>query len=490
MSDEIATVCHPTSRFAHCRCIFDTAAESYFQDAQQLANPHQHSATTPAESVSTSRLVPWRKEGFSPSLQLSDSRNESSTSSDEIRAPVVKKRLDLLRPAKAVFAKYKKRSNAKDWFSFKKRQYHYLRREHCIEEDSEVLSMNSYSSHVNLLPVPAASRADLPNLVLGTFAAATMPIGKQKLMVLPKLIATLASEHNVGLDESIAPLANDDAANKGTQSELVVSAPLANGDAANKGTQSELVAPAETTTSTRVTLHISSLDVDICFKETDSESFHAYSRSDFSSSAPTSSVPSSSAPSSSLPSTIGDDGSASCNSTSSSTDTSQSNRQACTFAAAASPIVSFAGPQNQIASSSNVVEDSDASDLRSQIESTQEPSLSSIRNESDLSQGFFPSSISQEPSFSSLKNETNVVSRSGSDSDDAMFLSDEENSGFLTANHRLNPLVDASSVKIEGREAESVLFGGEVHFVDDGSMDIAAGDAKLDCPNVSWESHS
>jgi hypothetical protein len=225
-------------------------------------------------------------------LQLSDSRNESTTSSEVTNVPEVKKRLDLLRPAKAVFAKYKKRTNAKDWFSFKKRQYHYLRREHCIEEDSEVHSMNSYSSHVNLLPVQNASRADLPNLVLGTFAAATMPIGKHKLMVLPEMITTLASENNVGLDESVALLADD--------------------DAGNEVTQFELLAP-----TTRVTLHILSLDVDVCFKETDSKSFNVYLRSDFSSSAPTSSAPLLSVPSSLLPSTISGDGSASCNSSSS-----------------------------------------------------------------------------------------------------------------------------------------------------------------------------
>ena len=183
--------------------------------------------------------------------------------------------------------------------------------------------MNSYSSHVNLLPVQAASRADLPNLVLGTFAAATMPIRKHKLMVLPEMITTLASENNVGRDKSVAPLVND--------------------DAWNEVTQFELLAP-----TTQVTLHISSLNVDVRFKETDSKSFNTYSRSDFSSSAPTSSALSSSLPSPLLPSTISGYGSASCNSSSSSTDTGQSNRQACTFAAAASPIVSFAGPQNKI----------------------------------------------------------------------------------------------------------------------------------------------
>ena len=102
-------------------CIFNTTAESYFQGTQQLASPHKQPVTTSSESVSASRLVPWRKEGFSPSLQLSDSRNESTTSSEVTNVPEVKKRLDLLRPAKAVFAKYKKRTNTKDWFSFKKR---------------------------------------------------------------------------------------------------------------------------------------------------------------------------------------------------------------------------------------------------------------------------------------------------------------------------------------------------------------------------------
>ena len=92
--------------------------------------------------------------------------------------------------------------------------------------------------------------------------------------------------------------------------------------------------------------------------------------------------------------------------------------------------------------------------------------------------------------FSSLNNDTNIVSRSRSDSDDARFSSDEENSGFFTVNHGLNPLIDASRVKIDGREDVSVLFGGGIHLVDDGSTDIAADDAKLDCPNVSLESHS
>ncbi len=71
-----------------------------------------------------------------------------------------------------------------------------------------------------------------------------------------------------------------------------------------------------------------------------------------------------------------------------------------------------------------------------------------------------------------------------------MFSLDEENLGFLTVNHGLNPMIDASRVKIDGREDVSVLFGGGIHLVDDGSTDIAVGDAKMDCLNVSLESHS
>jgi hypothetical protein len=357
------------------------AAESYFQDVQQPTSPMQTTIKTSTQSVSNIHaFVPWRKEGFSPSLQLSDDKqsNETATSSEESNPLDARKRLEIFRPAKAVLAKCAKRTNAKDWFSFKKRQYHYLRREHCIEDDSEVLSMNSYSSHVNLLPDKVA-RANLPSLVLGTFAAATMPIGKQKVFSSQLIVAP--SENDDGLGEIVVSLANDDV--QITPSELVV------------------------------IHHISSLDVDVRPKESDSESFSAYSRSDFESSAPSSSDPSTSAPSSSMPSKIGDDWSdSSCNHSSL---TSQSNP--CIFEIATS---AFVESQNEI---------------------THSTALSPIKDQ---------------------ENETNIVSRSGSDSD-----RDEESSGCLAVNPDPNQLVKSTRSMIDEREAESVMLERGLHLVDE-----------------------
>jgi hypothetical protein len=384
-------------------------------------------------------------------LQLSDSRqsNESASSSDESNVSEAKKRIGLFRPAKAVFAKYKKKTNVKDWFSFKKRQYHHLRREHCVEEDSEVLSMNSYSSHVNLLPVEAAARADLPNLVLGTFAAATMPIGKQKVVSSKPHLERVGEGHDrgrsTGHDDGGASAAGEPAAEVG-QRALEPAQHGHDPDVHEGDGVLRQQASAETTISTRITLHISSFDVNVR-EETDSESFSAYSRSDFESSAPTSSAPSSSV--------------------SSSTDTSQSNSQRTT---ATSPLVSLVDPQNEITTVNATVDDSlkDASHKNSQDGSS------------------FPRLASQD-----LHNETFIVSRSGSDSDDALVSSDEDNSGFLAVDPDPSPLIDA--VK---REAESVpLYKGGFHpnencvlIVDDGSVDMAVDDAKVDGPNVLWES--
>ena len=395
-------------------------AESYFQDAQQPTSPRQLSLKTSTESVSNRHaFVPWRKEGFSPSLQLSDDKqsNETATSSEESNPPDARKRLEFFRPAKAVLVKFAKRTTAKDWFSFKKRQYHYLRREHYIEDDSEVLSMNSYSSHVNLLPVKAASRANLPNLVLGTFAAATMPIGKQKAFSSQLIVAP--SENDDGLGELVASLANGDAQIISSQSEHVIH-------------------------------HISSLDVDVRPNETDSESFSAYSRSDFESSAPSSSDLSSSVPSSSMPSKIGDDWSdSSCNHSSL---TSQSNP--CAFEIANSPLVPFVDSQNDITPITEVVEDF--------VDPTADDALKNASHQLSLNEPSFMNSVSQD-----FQNETNIVSRSGSDSDDAMFTLDEENSGCLAVNLDPNRLLKSSRSMIDDREDESVLLEGGVHLVDE-----------------------
>ncbi|KAL3822455.1 hypothetical protein ACHAXA_006883 [Cyclostephanos tholiformis] len=417
---------HRVARVVSSDAGASSLSESYFQDAQQPTSPWQQAAAkTPIESVSNNHaFIPWRKEGFSPSLQLSDDRqsNETATSTTGSNSPDARKRLEFFRPAKAVFAKYTKRTNAKDWFSFKKRQYRYLRREHCIEDDSEVLSMNSYSSHINLLSLTAASRADLPNLVLGTFAAAAMPIGKQHLVSSQPIVAPFENNDEPG--ESLASLANDDTKNISSRSEPVM-------------------------------LHISSLDVGISHKGTDSESFSAYSRSDFESSAPSSSGPSSSGPSSSVPSSsmpskIGEGWSdSSCNHSS-----LTSHSSPCIFEIATSPLVSFVDSQNETTAFTEVVEDF--------VEPTADDTLKTASHQLSLSEPSFTSSISQD-----IQNETNIVSRSGSDSDDAMYNLDEENSGFLPVNPGLDQLLKSSRSGIAGGEAESVLLEGGFHLVDE-----------------------
>ena len=291
------------------------------------------------ESNPVSQFVPWRKAGFSPSLQLSDSRpSESESSAGESIVPVSSKRLDVFLPAKAAFTRYKKNSSVKDWFSFKKRnrQYHHLHRDVSMQEDTDVHSMNSYSSQMNLLPIEAITRADLPNLVLGTFAAATMPTRNQQFASL-KLDTTQASENSDELEGwVVTPLT------RGTQFE-----PFA------------AVLPSSTVTAAdpQISLHISSLDVDNNLNETDSSSFEAYSKSDFDSSMSTPSVP----PSSSALSRNADDRSGSIGSSSSSSnDTSRSSRHLLTtgsFAAAISPLVTIVEPPNESTILSVTVED-------------------------------------------------------------------------------------------------------------------------------------
>ena len=341
----------------------------------------QKSTTLTIESNPASQFVPWRKAGFSPSLQLSDSRpSESESSAGETIIPVSSKRRDVFRPAKAAFTRYKKKSSVKDWFSFKKRnrQYHHLHRDVSMQEDTDVLSMNSYSSQMNLLPVEAITRAELPNLVLGTFAAATMPTGNQQFASL-KLDTTQASENSDELEGwVVTPLT------RGTQFEQFAAAlpsstvtttsihissldvesnfqASENSDeleewvvspSSIRGTQFEqfaAVVPSSKVTAVdpQISIHISSLDVDSNLNETDSSSFEAYSKSDFDSSASSPSIP----PSSSAPSKNADDRSGSISSSSSSSyDTSRSSRHLLTtgsFAAAISPLVTIVEPPNE-----------------------------------------------------------------------------------------------------------------------------------------------
>ena len=346
------------------------------------------------ESNPVSQFVPWRKAGFSPSLQLSDSRpSESESSAGESIVPVSSKRLDVFRPAKAAFTRYKKNSSVKDWFSFKKRnrQYHHLHRDVSMQEDTDVHSMNSYSSQMNLLPIEAITRADLPNIVLGTFAAATMPTRNQQFASL-KLDTTQASENSDELEGWVVtpltrgtqfePFAAVLPSSTVTAADPQISLHISSLDVDSNFQASEnsdelqewvvspsirctqfepfaSVLPSSTVTAAdpQISLHISSLDVDNNLNETDSSSFEAYSKSDFDSSMSTPSVP----PSSSALSRNADDRSGSIGSSSSSSnDTSRSSRHLLTtgsFAAAISPLVTIVEPPNESTILSVTVED-------------------------------------------------------------------------------------------------------------------------------------
>lgn len=306
-----------------------------------------------------------------------------------------------------------------------------------LQEDSDVLSMNSYSSEMNLLPTQATTRADLPNLVLGTFAAAAVPIRKQ-MLALPKLNTTEASENSDEIDESVAPLSSNYALNRGTQFEPF-----------------ESISP-------RSSIHISSLDVEVNFIETDSESFEAYSKSDFESS-----TPPSSAPSASTPSKTGDEQSGSISSSSSSSnDASQSKCNVLTtgtFAAAISPLVP-------------IVELTSPSVIKGCVVST-------VDDTSKSDEGLFQISLSQEPSFSRPNshialNETHIVSRSGSDSSDESTFYDsadgenmekqfDDGAGFyeattLVVNPGPNPLIAKDTrVSIVDEGVHQIVHDGD-----------------------------
>lgn len=77
----------------------------------------------------------------------------------------------------AVYKKNKNKMNGRLWH---RRSYHMIRGDIGLEEDQSVASMQSYSSRINLLPsgeFAFSPRTSLPNILLGTFAAAAVPIG-------------------------------------------------------------------------------------------------------------------------------------------------------------------------------------------------------------------------------------------------------------------------------------------------------------------------
>ncbi len=221
---------------------------------------------------------------------MSDSRqsNESDFySTSKSNVPDMKKRFDVIRrPARAVIATYKRRTSIKDWFSFRSsREYHYLHKQDgvaALQEDPEVLSMNSYSSNVRLLPpCEEPERADLPYLVLGTFAAASMPIG-QKVARSKLFIATsFDKEVSDGVIESTGH--ELDCADDFEQSSTNV---LASRAPEPFSVDHNIAHP---TIRTQTVKHISSLDANVSFIDSkESSSISAYSRSDFESSTTTS----------------------------------------------------------------------------------------------------------------------------------------------------------------------------------------------------------
>ena len=284
-------------------------------------------STDTDSNSSTSRpsdeFVPWRKQGFDTSLQFSDGQSDSAISSSVASYTVRTETTSGIGSSfKALLSKYKKKTLTRGLRSMlKHKQYHHMNREHhivALQEDSEVASMaRSYSSHMNLLPYKANTKVELPNHVLGTFAAAAMspfkPPSKLSAMVVESKFSPEPMESVVEVDSHRS--SNDD----------------------DDSEDAQLKVPHVQTPSKRVTVHnISSLDMYASvLEEEDSESVSFYSKSDFDSSAP----------SSVLSQTVDEAGSSSSSSCvssrgSNSTDSSTSDSRAvdCSFAAAMAPL--------------------------------------------------------------------------------------------------------------------------------------------------------
>ena len=422
-------------------------SESFFQEGSSFIQPQSITMSTDSDSTSHHReesFVPWRKEGFSSSLQLSDSRagSESASSSADFNAPESNKVLGLARPFKSLFAKYRKKAKSKNWRSTKHKQYHHLNRAHvvalsdvAISEDGEVASMErSWSSNTNLLPPLAVSRTDfLPNLVLGTWAAASMPIGHQSTKP-SALVAddppSPPSETNDDETESVpkpvAEFANDKPSfdEKETNNAEIESAPV------EHSSQSP---------TNNVMIHISSLDMNTCIDKKDSESFSAYSKSDFGSS---------SVPSKTTGEWTGSSYESCASSSCGSSDSSQSsNRNVnCSFAAATAPLDGHRDDEDKKPSDEDAADDcviaEDVSFLSTNSENFYNVNTS-FDDESKGEKGLHLIGISQHLSESEstslsshsegiAQNDTNIVSNSsGAYSDEAEFPSDEDNSTEL-----------------------------------------------------------
>ena len=365
-------------------------------------------STDTDSNSSTSRpsdeFVPWRKQGFDTSLQFSDGQSDSAISSSVASYTVRTETTSGIGSSfKALLSKYKKKTLTRGLRSLKHKQYHHMQHIVALQEDSEVASMaRSYSSHMNLLPYKANTKVELPNHVLGTFAAAAMlpfkPPSKLSAMVVESKFSPEPMESVVEVDSHRSSNDDDDSE-----------------DAQLKLTHVQ-------TPSKRVTVHnISSLDMyaSVLMKE-DSESVSFYSKSDFDSSAP-SSVSSQ---------TVDEAGSSSYSSScassrgSNSTDSSTSDSRAvdCSFAAAMAPLEKN-GCDEDVESFGEVSEDD--ADESNAIDDFHD----AITTFDDETNGVHLIGISQILSESDDEialNETNFVSNSSSTGESSLFPSDED----------------------------------------------------------------
>ena len=149
-------------------------AESYFRDASFIQQQSESGSTSRDQPSSSNVFVSWRKEGFTSSLRLSDDNHSDESALSASFADVPGSRVARLRLFPSAKSIFRKKTRAKDWFSFKHRQYHH-RQYHNInkgielQEDPSVASMKTSSSLscARLLPLQLnTARADLPNLVL------------------------------------------------------------------------------------------------------------------------------------------------------------------------------------------------------------------------------------------------------------------------------------------------------------------------------------
>jgi hypothetical protein len=128
-------------------------------------------------------LVPWRRGGFSCAFKTSDGKPSEESESSRSFYMENWARKDFISPRQSsrthpVHSLFKRaKVVVQSWFKHK--QYQNLNGR--LHEDLSVISMQSYSSSVQLIPTPRSGEAfGLPELLLGTWAAATIPVGAPK----------------------------------------------------------------------------------------------------------------------------------------------------------------------------------------------------------------------------------------------------------------------------------------------------------------------